>query len=520
MPLLSRLGFLGRMALAPLAILGGSVSALAMPMIDVIAINGDAAPGGNGTYNVFTHPPILNDSGELVFRATLSGTSGGSADDFGVFAADGSIAEVAREGSALPDGNGSFAQIPFDPAQNPSGQVVFRSRLSGTALGAADDDAVYRWDGGTPVRIGREGDAAPGGGAYLSFSLPAINDSGVVGWTSALTVGGGAVFRGDGTSAVEIARSGDPAPSGGGDLFSLSSPTINASGQVAFASTILNAPVGQGGSGLFLGDGSSLVALAREDDLTGNGTFGQFSIGRPALNDSGQIAFYASLNATSGGSADDRALFRTDGTTLVEVMREGDASPDGDGNFTSFSTFVPVLNNSGQVAFLPGFTNSTSLAGVGFFDGATLQNIVRTGDAIPTGNGEFQSFFDVSLNDGGQVSFRSNLRNTSGGTSDDSGLFLSDPAMGILTVVREGDLLLGSAVTSLTLADSDEESSGLNDQDELAFGFELADGRRGVAVWSLPEPTLGALLTCGVLGMVAGARGKRRGHGAAESAGR
>lgn len=95
---------------------------------------GDPAPDGNGTFSSF----VLYSSagGYAVFQASLSGTNGGTSDDYGLFrVGHGEILTIIREGDPAPDGNGLFSQVNFSNRVLviESGLVVFEAKYSGTA---------------------------------------------------------------------------------------------------------------------------------------------------------------------------------------------------------------------------------------------------------------------------------------------------------------------------------------------------------------------------------------------------
>jgi len=150
------------------------------------------------------------------------------------------------------------------------------------------------------------------------------------------------------------------------------------------------------------------------------------------VNDAGQTAFQATLTATAQGSADNLAVFRGDGTSLVRVARKGQPAPDGDGVFADFDH--PALNSDGQVAFQ-----------------ATLS-----------------------------------------GTTHTQGIFLYDDDVGLVRVARLGDALLGQTIAGLAFAHDTSRGRkhvGLNAGGRVAFRFDLSDGRRGIAVWSMDTGT-------------------------------
>ena len=100
------------------------------------------------------------------------------------------------------------------------------------------------------------------------------------------------------------------------------------------------------------------------------------------------------------------------------------------------------------------------------------------------------------------------VNTTTGGASDDSGIYFYDDLLGLLQVARKGDAFLGSTITSLdfkpSITEDGDEQSGFNNLGQIAFAFDLADGREGIALWTIPEPATLALLGLG--GLFLGAR--------------
>lgn len=189
-------------------------------------------------------------------------------------------------------------------------------------------------------------------------------------------------------------------------------------------------------------------------------------------------------------------------TTTVVLALSGDAAPTGPANFSGFS--FPVLNDAGQVAFratLRGtgvdFSNNSGVyrGGGPGTSPATVQ-IARTGDAAPTGPGNFTSFSHPLLNDAGQAAFRANLGGTGVDGSNNSGLYLYDESLGLLKVAREGDALLSSTIVGLHFND------GFNNLGQVAYQFTLADGNSGIALFTIPEPNTAALALLSLAGLM------------------
>ena len=65
----------------------------------------------------------------------------------------------------------------------------------------------------------------------------------------------------------------------------------------------------------------------------------------------------------------------------------------------------------------------------------------------------------------------------------------------LIRVVREGEPFVGSTIKSLSFNTSTVGGNGLNNHGQSAYGFLLADGRSGIAVATIPEPTSAVLFS-------------------------
>jgi len=492
-------------------------AATAQVATNVIALTGDAAPDGNGSFSYFINP-ALNDAGQVAFVARLADTRGSRSDDLGIFRGNGSSThvQIARKGQAVPDGSGTFSpSFFFGPpalALNEAGHVAFVGHFTDTFAGSNDSIGLFRGNGPSSlIQIARSGDVAPdSNGAFSRLGIshnPTLNDTGQAAFRSFLTSTSGGnidssgIFRGDGTSSpVQIAREGDATTDGNGRFSSFDIPALNNIGQVAFHSFLTGTIGGSSdNSSIFRGDGtSSPVQIAREGQTApdGNGSFSSF-LSFPVLNDSGQVAFLSSLTGTNGGNSDDVGIFRGNGTSSpVQIARAGNVAPDGNGNFSDF--IDSTINDSGQVAFLGLLTGTRSgfRDDRGIFRGDGMSRpvqLAREGQTAPDGKGIFSEFRNPALNDAGQAAFLAYFTSNSSG-SRDHGLYLYDDLLGLMQVARVGDTLLDSTITRLSFVDSSafigDEQSGLNEHGQIAFQFALADGREGIAVASVvPEPS-------------------------------
>ncbi|MEM7807808.1 MAG: choice-of-anchor tandem repeat NxxGxxAF-containing protein, partial [Planctomycetota bacterium] len=288
---------------------------------------------------------------------------------------------------------------------------------------------------------------------------------------------------------------------------------INDAGQAAFDASLSGTSDGFGDNrGIYRGDGTagSLVNIARAGQAApeGNGSFS--ALVNKALNDAGQVAFFGLLTGTSGGGSDNTGIYRGDGTagSLVNIARAGQAAPEGNGSFSSISRGDVFLNNAGQAAFL-GFLTGTSggssdNSGIYRGDGTagSLVNIARAGQVAPTSDGTVEGvlsflFFPPVMNTLGQVALLADVDLQDGGsTFDERGLFLYDDLLGLTSVARTGDAFDGSTITELfffsgNAFSGEDQRSGLNDFGQVAYGYSLADGRRGIAITTLDSAIAG-----------------------------
>ena len=122
-----------------------------------------------------------------------------------------------------------------------------------------------------------------------------------------------------------IAREGEPLYEGGTFGIPFVRPSINSRGEVVFGARL---SVGLGEAIYRLSDSGirRRVAATFESVPNGNGTYADladFSRNRPAINNSGDVAFWADLANTAGGASDDNALFLDPALgPLEEVARE------------------------------------------------------------------------------------------------------------------------------------------------------------------------------------------------------
>jgi len=188
-------------------------------------------PGLDGTLLLESYTPSMNEAGTLVFAGSVSGAVDVSNDGRGLFTvgAPSSVVEVAREGQNVPGGD---TMAGFSRASlNESGDVAFYALLTDDPAAELEQENVglYLKTAGGVTEIAREGQAVPGGDGKFDLprffgvtgtprlnTRPGFNDSGQVVFLADLTdtsTGGAddqAIFFYDGENLVEIVRTGSP----------------------------------------------------------------------------------------------------------------------------------------------------------------------------------------------------------------------------------------------------------------------------------------------------------------------
>ncbi len=456
-----------------------------------LAETGDQEPGGTNVYFQINPMPTLDDAGHVAFYTDLR--DAGFLKGWGIFLADGSgVKTVARTGEPAPDSNGNFSTF-YSLASLNSTSVVFQADLSGSLGGGSDSSGIYQWSEGHLTQWVRAGQPIPDGdGTFGSLKTvsPRTNRRGQVAFRNN-TSHGFAIFLARGGTLRRVAYGLQPSPDGDGFLSVSSDPSLNDAGQVAF----LGLRSGRSDAsvfGIYGGDETGLKVLAYSQQPTpdGHGQFLVFPSADLPFNNLGQVAFDAILTGTPNGAADNEGLYRTDGSSLSELVRKGQTAPDGNGRFLAFSApYRPAMNNGGLVAFAADLTGtqggSTDNAGIFLADGNSIRQVVRKGQLVPDGNGRFFSLGSPALNDTGEVVFLATLSDTRDGTTDNQGIFIADAALMLRQVVRSGETVNGEviAIPNLLAGPNLGGLSGLNERGQVAFSAAL-NGNIGVFLWS------------------------------------
>ncbi len=347
----------------------------------------------------------------------------------------------------VADSAQGFSGLSRFPAINNRGEVAFIANKVGSGQG------VFKWEEGRSKTIASSSNLNSFGDDV------AINSAGVVGYDAALTNSANdrAIFTSNGSWTRMIVDANQQGFVG----HFLGSPSMNDWGTVAFFAFRKDFS-----EAVFTGNGGPLTIVAD----TANATFSGF--GNAAINNYGQLAFSATREDGSQGvfiaaRVEDQAADDAKPKRLWTIRAVTDPqSPLFTDPLAEFGD--PVINEAGLVADVGFFSDHPEI-----FTGNTRRVTARTD---PDGS-LFISSEHPSVNNRGVVAFFANE------LSGRDGVFveLSGGASPI-GVIETGDALFGSIVTGLDLG-----RFALNDRDQLAFHYDLQDGRSGVAILSLKQ---------------------------------
>jgi hypothetical protein len=426
-------------------IAGGSVSeALVYRAGDGTAapiVVGEGAPGASGSGFYGGNPfsaPVLNDRGDVVFRAFLARAPA----SVGIFRdRDGRLEPVVRAGELSPE-KAPILDLVGEPSLNQAGAIAFAADVQPTcsptdAAGCRARRGIFVAENGTLRTVAVSGAAAPSletepGSVFNSLRTnPTINDDGAVAFHGFTlyrdelvgTVKHEAIFLAD-VNGVRVLLYRDDPSVPGGPLLKLRDAFLTNLTTVAYRASLGDPmmPV----EGIFVSGASGTRALAVGKQDAGGGLRITGFNGEPVVAAGGEVAFGVTRARRSSSNPNlleslGPAILKQSGDTLAVVVARNMPGPAG-GTFRSFGP--PSMSRLGHVAFRATFLPSLGgVPGLFFHDGTRLQAHVLRGDRTPLG-GRFASFgAQPAINANDELAFTASV--TQGRAR--SGIFLTSP---------------------------------------------------------------------------------------------
>ena len=496
--------------------------------ISPIALTGQQTPGAPAgvRYQAFFNP-VINDDGQLAFLSVLGGAGVGSTNDRAILAGlPGQVRVIAREGDPAPGtpaGETLQDLLPNTPALNDVGDIGYVARLSPVGSTTFNDLALYAGPITSPglrARSRWQAPDLPTGVNFDGFDAPWMNNGGQFAFTATLTGAGvgnenrQAVFSGALDAPRLVARNGTPAPQmpAGVDYSFVGGPVLSDAGQIVYAAGLRGAGVdGTNDQALYGGLPDAPALIMRRGDPAPGAPAG-VRWGTPffqTLNQAGAVIFRASL--IDGGGALHTGIAAGPIASPVVVARQGDPAPGAPGGVLYGETnSAPSLNDDGMIAFqslLQGsgvtFANNNAIfAGMP----GSLDMIARSGEPAPGFAGANYSALNIPvLNNAGQLAYRAFLTGPGITSANDGVLYLYDPDLGPIPLVREGMTISVEGTLRTVAGDGinfqlfGASSTGFNKLGRAAVLLAFTDGSAGVFAVSIPEPGAAMLLVKGLL---------------------
>jgi len=413
-------------------------------------------------------------------------------------------ATLALTGDPAPDGNGDF-DVFWIPSVNERGAVAVPIQLGGTQLPNVDDEGIYLFDSEGATKLARSDEPIPAGDAVFrgfppqtGFPTVALNDQDQVAFYADLTLTlgnrpeagvdptfGAGLFGAHATDGItEYVRLTDPAPDGNGVfgapefLFGppLSLPGLDEQNRIAFHGYLIDTTGGMDVDdfGIFRSDGSSVTQLLRLGQAAPIGGQTVETINSEfGSNAIGQAGMEARVDVPFPGNDADRIYIDTDGG-VQQVFVSGGSPPDGDGIIINMAR--TRIAENGNIAF-EAFVNDTANVldegnTIFFYDRVILYQIARIDQLAPfeTTPFEFDTFPGFDLNNQNEVVLSAGLQFDSMPVATVTSVIYRWNAADELTVaVHEGDPAPDTNGTFGNL----EVPVFLNDSGQIVFGAEI-----------------------------------------------
>jgi hypothetical protein len=345
--------------------------------VRAVVVSGSPAPGG-GYFDRFDVPsqPVVapvNVRGQVAFYATILH---GPARD-GIFRAEaGRITKVAAFGDSLP-GGGTLAELgphPL-PVMNAAGHVAFVGDIAG---GRATEGMFLVGESGLqPIALA--GDDAPGmaGAVLTAFNAPALNDNDELAFVATVRRGRDdldVLYFWNGRRLQRVVAEGERLLRIGGTMDKIGEPALNNTGTIAFPATILKGPVL---GGIFVAGARELRMLVGAGAPAPNGGMILRFSEHVGIDEDGEIAFSAYLSRDGKMS---EAVLGIAAGAPIEIGVEGETAPGG-GRYAGFGPW-PTMGSGGATAFIAALDGASGPLGVFLGTADNVKRVALAGESL------------------------------------------------------------------------------------------------------------------------------------------
>lgn len=472
--------------------------------LQIITLTGDPAPDANGVFASTYSNPALNEAGKLAFIASFSGTSSGTDDNVAYVTGEADALKVlAREGTPLPSGNGSFAFSSnffsvFHTSIDNAGNVSTLAQVSGGTDGASF--TLVHFDEAGAVEVVRDRQLQSftetnrfefDSGLVSTFYHPALGADGELYFLCVIDGPGipqtTVIYRWTRDAGLEyILGSGDSVLEDTG-FYLRGQLRVSSPDKLAITTSYLDNGEFTFESGIAEWTGSNgHQTVIRHNDVAPDGISNFSGLGPMTILDTAPDGRILSSSFLQTPTDLPQGIFVSNGQTVTEIAVAGKEVDD------------MILRNGikGKIE-APGITWFTAQTqGRGTFSlfrntAGTSEVVLTAGDSMPgLPETTFNNIGEIYPNAAGDLLFDAS---TIEGVVSKSGYYILLANGETFEVALLGDSLAGSIIQSISLGQP-AGSSGwpadkhFNNAGQVAFQFKLLDGRSGIALWSPPLP--------------------------------
>ena len=349
--------------------------------LHAVVRSGQPAPGGGrfDRFDVTSQPVVapVNGRGQVAFYATVLRATARE----GIFIAEaGRVTKAAAFGDGVPGGGtlAEFAAHPV-PALNAAGHVAFVAEIAGGR--ATEGVFLVGSDGLQPIALAGDDAPAVPTGVIVGFDDPALNDNDEIAFVASVRRGRDVLdvlYFWNGRRLQRLVAEGDRLLRIGGTMDKIGVPALNNSGVVAFPASINKGP---SLGGIFVAGSRDLRLSVAAGDRTPDGAMIVRFSERVAIDDDDRIAFGAYLGGDGGQR---EAVLRSGPDGLSVIAAEGAAAPGG-GRYGGFGPW-PTVAPGGVTAFVAALDGGPGpLAAFAGTDG-DIRRIATMGETLAEGD--------------------------------------------------------------------------------------------------------------------------------------